>query len=313
MNKKIMRVRDNQFDQNTLEIVIRLSERCNYSCTYCNSHNNTEQFHDYTYIIDYLDRILSECSDRKIVLYFHGGEPTIVPKFKEILFFIYEKYKNVHMDIQTNTSQSLNWFKQLIPIKDNIQFLASYQHHQNKDHEKYIEKLEFLLDNGMLGESSFMLEQTNTSEIIEVIKKLQNNDKLCDFIDYNYVNHEYNPAYKEVEDYMLDMSRRSVQIVDVEYNDGSEELLPINEITNQQNNFNLYKCTAGHNRIIVDINGDVFYCVSHKAKGSKPVCNIYKENKIKEIISKKYIYCTYGVCSCELWLEKVHRDYGKHK
>jgi alpha-tubulin suppressor-like RCC1 family protein len=74
--------------------------------------------------------------------------------------------------------------------------------------------------------------------------------------------------------------------------------------SNKLDNFQMFKCTAGKNNLIINTNGDVYSCMSHKAKGN-PDYNIYKNNKINKSINGPGVLCTFSRCLCEIYLPKV--------
>jgi MoaA/NifB/PqqE/SkfB family radical SAM enzyme len=71
--------------QNSIKIEWNLGKRCNYDCSYCPSeiHDNTSQHTDIAIFKSAVDKLMS--LGKPIRLSFTGGEPTVHPKFKELI------------------------------------------------------------------------------------------------------------------------------------------------------------------------------------------------------------------------------------
>jgi MoaA/NifB/PqqE/SkfB family radical SAM enzyme len=151
-----------------------------------------------------------------------------------------------------------------------------------------------------------MLEVGNETSVIGLIKKLIN-DGHGKYLDYNYVDGKYNNKYQEIDN-IIDKST-VVALLDVEYNNKTNKTLSRVELLNNKfNDFTMYKCSAGRNNLVININGDVYYCMAHK-NHADPVFNIYKNNKMQEISNNRWVVCNYGKCFCEVYLEKRRWDY----
>lgn len=298
------------FNDKAIGLTIRFSNRCNYSCDYCHYHDNSEPFQSEEYYINYINLILKEMKEKEEVrIYVHGGEPTIVPGFinivKEML-----KYKNVKdIIVQTNTSLPISYFNKFVEIYDNrLNFSCSYQHHMNTDFDKYYEKIQLLLKHNLLYLVNVSLESSNSKDIQKKIKIFNSNEKLYGKIIYNFIEWDNNnfEKYDDVKD-IIEKSffEDKEYAVEIFFNDGSsEKFINYNELRLAgYNRFKNYTCTAGNKNLVFQPNGDVFYCLSHEAAGN-PCSNIFTNNKINEIINRNVILCRFSKCDCELWLEK---------
>ena len=70
------------------QILWDITRRCNYDCTYCwpSVHNNIEPHHEYEKIIETIDKAVDEWSEQDTIRWnFGGGEPTMHPRFMDIL------------------------------------------------------------------------------------------------------------------------------------------------------------------------------------------------------------------------------------
>lgn len=70
---------------NAIKVEWNLGKRCNYDCSYCPSevHDSTSPHRGWTNLQDTVDRLTS--LGKPIRLSFTGGEPTVHPKFKELI------------------------------------------------------------------------------------------------------------------------------------------------------------------------------------------------------------------------------------
>jgi len=298
---------------NIIAVTLRFSDRCNYKCSYCTYHDNSLPFESLDYYFNYVDQVFNNLKHKdEIHVYIHGGEPTIIPNFKKIIQHILS-YKNVeNIIIQTNTSQPLSYFKDFVELNSKVDFSCSYQHHMNSDFEIYYQKVKYLRDNNLLYVINLSLEDNNIPEICEIIKRI--NVEFNEHVLYNYIKFKNNvyEQYKSVW-YILE----EVHITDKEYavevffdNASSKRYLDYNTL--RQDGYTSYKyftCTAGNKNLVIQPNGDVFYCLSDEMFG-KPTCNIFTNNQINEI-SQKNIICMFNKCVCELWLEKKSLFYKK--
>ena len=71
--------------QNSVKVEWNLGKRCNYDCSYCPSsiHDNTSAHTDIEVLKATVDKLMT--LGKPIRLSFTGGEPTVHPKFKELL------------------------------------------------------------------------------------------------------------------------------------------------------------------------------------------------------------------------------------
>lgn len=306
--KDVVEFQDVEPSTDTLDVVIRLSNRCNFSCNYCPYYDNTERFYDIDHMKGLFEGILNETSDRKVMFYLHGGEPTIVPHLQQILSDILSQYsdRDITFEIQTNTSQHIKWFEKLKHLKNNIKFICSYQHHQNKSFEKWLAKVKFLHNTGLLHQIDFMLEEDDVDTIKSHLRTIKSDKALSNVTTLHYINYEVNDEYSDV----IDMFKRDdLNMYKVKYRDGRTEIVEKNTVHERGlDSFKLFRCAAGRNNLVVDVNGDVWYCLGHKGFGNNinkdtPACNVFTNNKIKKMTSKDCI-CLWSKCLCELWLKK---------
>ena len=172
LKPKILKVRGVNYitDQEPYEVTIRLTNNCNFSCSYCGYYDNhksneTKQllsdqietlqqfiinlvynFKSYVFTdkVPYMNHRGTPLDDFRPALkfYIHGGEPTIHANFFPIIELIDQLSEKFIFDytinVQTNASQKDKFFKKLDTLiidrpnlSRNLKFIASFQEHQN--------------------------------------------------------------------------------------------------------------------------------------------------------------------------------------
>jgi len=109
------------------QILWDITRRCNYNCDYCwpSVHNNTEEHHDYTKIIETIDKAIDTWSNGSSIRWnFGGGEPTMNPKFLDILKHL--KERNQWVLITTNGSRSRKYWKEASTYINSINMSAHF-------------------------------------------------------------------------------------------------------------------------------------------------------------------------------------------
>jgi organic radical activating enzyme len=114
--KKIIPISVVAATQSNIKMITwKLGNKCNYECHYCLPHNRAGNekwlsFEQYISIADsYID--LAEKNNKKIWFEITGGEPTVCPKFEDILAHI--KNRGHFVAIISNGSRTLRWWEEI--------------------------------------------------------------------------------------------------------------------------------------------------------------------------------------------------------
>lgn len=104
-----------------------LSSRCNYDCMYCPSelHDSTSKFLDLDTLKIAWKKIYSESLYLKLKyrISFTGGEITANKNFLPFVQWIRKNYSDIQrIDVTTNGSASINYYKKLSAIVESISF-----------------------------------------------------------------------------------------------------------------------------------------------------------------------------------------------
>jgi organic radical activating enzyme len=88
-----------------------ITNKCNFSCTYCHpfNHEGSSKLFDIEVYKKFVTKVLTQIGDKQLVISFTGGEPTAMPWFDQFVDFLLEN--NVKMGITSNGSKSIKWWK----------------------------------------------------------------------------------------------------------------------------------------------------------------------------------------------------------
>ena len=301
-----------------LNITLRLSDKCNFSCEYCNYYDNSKKhipLEDLKKIIDELHKV----HYKKINWYIHGGEPTVYPNFIEAMLYILDS-KEIENDIEVQTNSSyknLDKFKPL--IGKNIKFVCSYQNHQNNP-EQFKRFCSFMLENGLFAGTDLILENFGTENEQENIIDIY--DWLIEQ-KYKY-NLPFNVQTNTVDGVSLDTlpeiykerfsNKNHSELIKIEYMDGTEEIHDYDTFTSTgKNTFKLMKCNVGLQSIIIDTTESeikLYKCFSDILYDKKkPFLKLKPEEfniqRIKSIF--RQTVCIHPKCICEIFIPKFDR------
>ena len=109
------------------QILWDITRRCNYDCDYCwpSVHNNKEAHHDYEKIIETIDKAIDSWSKGETIRWnFGGGEPTMNPKFLDILKHL--KSRNQWVLVTTNGSRSTKYWTEASQYINSVNMSAHF-------------------------------------------------------------------------------------------------------------------------------------------------------------------------------------------
>ena len=297
-----------------ITVQMYITRRCNHTCPYCTHMDNTEKFKTFEEYIELMDLIYDAVGEKDLIDFsFFGGEPTIVPRFNEIIDYILSKWDNTYVTLTTNASMSIEWWKTLEKWKGRIHCFISYQHNSNKQRplEVYIEKMKYLDSIGFTYYISVMLENECEDEIKEVIKRFVTIPEISKYLTYASIDftgvtekyagieelfHHIDYQVFEEQDFALELTLKNGEIIHV------NDHMPFKIY--QLNKFKYFKCQVGHEHILLDSNGDIYVCLSHILSDQAPIGNVYTKNVLNELAFGDGRICTFDECVSELWIEK---------
>lgn len=134
---KIQQERDKTFF-----VTWTLHDFCNFKCSYCppGLNEGNRRHVTFEHVKKFFSVLKSKLEpDRKIIVAFSGGEPTLHPEFMEIAKYLCEN--GVEVTMTSNGGKGLDWWKEIEPY---IAHLVISYHPEFSKFEKIYEKVEFL-------------------------------------------------------------------------------------------------------------------------------------------------------------------------
>jgi len=122
MYENVIRIERNTQRKFTL-VEWTLGNKCTFACSYCPDilHDGTAGWHDQKKLTDFLD----VCYDhyhtkmgRELIVQYTGGEPTVYPKFKQLIN--YAKERGIMQSMISNGSRTHRFWKEVAPVFDKI-------------------------------------------------------------------------------------------------------------------------------------------------------------------------------------------------
>jgi organic radical activating enzyme len=150
-----------------------LGNKCTFACSYCPEilHDGSAGWHDHQKVVSFLD----ECYDhyhtklgREVIVQYTGGEPTVYPKFKQLIN--YAKERGVMQSMISNGSRTLRFWREVAPVFDKIHL--SY-HGEFADPEHTIEVAKIISETTDLHVNMLMIPN-RFDELLSIATRIRN-------------------------------------------------------------------------------------------------------------------------------------------
>jgi sulfatase maturation enzyme AslB (radical SAM superfamily) len=247
---------------NTLEIALVLTQKCNIKCWYCywNEEKDIRETveHDFDKVIEFI-----KLHERKnLAFQFYGGEPTIHPKLIEYTDRLKKEFVDVELSLFTNLLKSKEYFSQ---FNKYINFRINCSFHTDwiPDIDKWFEKVYLLKYSSIY----LILQENNFDKI-----------KKAYFENVNKKTVWVCPIYQ-------------ILGTDVYYK--MKETFPKEHI--HEHSFGEYKNLMCKPGFIIRENGDIMRCWAQMGQRYK-IFNLYTD-PIKHI--PDWTICGFSTCFCE--------------
>lgn len=316
----------NYNQERLLNITFRVNDVCNLKCDYCHWHSYINyELTDIKTSIDNLYKYLMYRDIKRYTLYFHGGEPSYHPKIIEILKYFRDKDKEyeivAEIEVQTNFSLSKNHYIKILKLVDYLSISLHYKELlKTNTFDIFNSNLQLLTNKNLLN-FDIMLENVDDlpafykyikETILPVARLAKQSEMIYGFFEYQLAESTLISHKKFYDDYNISNSK---------YSYGNEKE-STNELFMSETNFIGYKCDAGKNDLIINGNGDVFYCASHLTTNLNekqglsfsgkvdPICSLLDEKSIKKlvIISKIGVKCQWNTCCGDFYIPRTKDD-----
>jgi MoaA/NifB/PqqE/SkfB family radical SAM enzyme len=269
-----------------LKITLKPSFRCNQNCWFCEEYDNAASDWseaDCELVLSSLDDILGEYRDKKVFIYFYGGEPTLSKNWENIQYAIVKNHPGNELFIQTQTNMSINrkrlggFLKKINSIKSakhTIDICSSY-HLQKQRVEIFKEKMAICEQYDALGLCFFNTDYLNEEQFLNEFyylcehypekmklrfteigdgvdtkleaKKYPKTDNLEAF-EFNYFMKKYPQLNKYFEQgFNFDVDGKIMNFSEVNAN-------------NIHKKFKLMRCECGSKNLVIDHNLMTYQC-----------------------------------------------------
>jgi len=126
------------------QILWDLGRKCNYDCSYCwtSVHNRTDDHKDYELLIQTIDTLVEKWAYYEPIRWnFGGGEPTLHPKFLDVLKHL--KDKNQWTMVTSNGTRDYKYWGEAVKYLNSINLSAHFDGLQDeKDEDRFVKNIE---------------------------------------------------------------------------------------------------------------------------------------------------------------------------
>lgn len=288
---------ENRWDhKNSLKVEWNLGKRCNYDCSYCPSsiHDNSSPHTDIELLKQTVDKLFS--IGKPLRISFTGGEPTVHPKFEDLLAYIKDKGPE-YISVTTNGTRNNKYYESL-PV-NNIVFSMHFEDPWERVAETIVLfslfnwKYDAHIQVNLMAHHLHMDEVRKCSEYLEknkipyVVRRLRWTEGDHDVFDDNRYT-------KEDLEWVLSKDAQVKPNTFIHYSDNREmKILHSNDVIKLHlNQFKGFTCNAGLESLMINWDGEVSRATC-RVGGS--LGNIYTGTFV---IPTEPVTCTRNFCTC---------------
>ena len=264
-----------------VEVGWDITQRCNYSCSYCASYDNTQPFsfktlEEYTEAFDYLSDYFGNMAIKVDIL---GGEPTLFKPWYELMNRLVER--NFIPKVTTNLSVPVETYVEKLSSELPPFVVASF-HPEFADLDKFCYNATKLKQKNFLKGISLLGDPNHWDRTLVVYNRLK---EIMPDLLLTKIKNEFTSGYSITDDFVnytedqlkyFGKNPITDKKYTIEFEDGSVEHPSISEIRYKYSNFKGMKCAVGKYRLHINPDGDVYpsACLGNYPRAK--MGNIYK-------------------------------------
>lgn len=244
-----------------------LGNTCNYACSYCPSglHDSSKAWPSLETIKNFIVKVKNHYLDKNIYFEFTGGEVTMYKHFIDVCKFCSEL--GIKVGLISNGSRTIRYWEENKQYFDHV-CLSYHPEFANDEHFLDVVKL---LHKDVRTHVNIMMSPEKFEHCAEVAHKVKDLGDLSMALqplihDFGDTLYDYTPEQKEVFDKQhelitrhikwtksFDYYRGAMKMVD---EDGESQISSAHRfINNSTNDWSGWKCYAGVEQLIVDMDG----------------------------------------------------------
>jgi hypothetical protein len=294
--------------KNTVVINWCLTDVCNYKCHYCLHSLNCGEigFPNVVDVLSFCRKIIDVTYPKKIYFEFTGGEVTLW-KYLPLVIDNIKQYSNVSVGIISNSSRSLSWWSLM---RDKLDHVCLSFHPSFADRDHYI-KVVKLLSNHLRIHTNFMMDP----DYFDICKDLA--FEMATTVPN--ISMALQPLLVDFKDELYDYSKDQIEIIDRQYElygslvkwtrswdvyRGAMKMISDKKtimtsaqrfISDKTNKWKGWKCWAGVEQMVVDLNGNVWrgWCKEGGSLGNISSVIDYETKPI--ICNRDYCHCNFDI------------------
>lgn len=278
--------------QNSIKVEWNLGKRCNYDCSYCPSsiHDNTSSHTDIEILKEAVDKLVS--LGKPIRLSFTGGEPTVHPKFKELIQYC--KHVGVSwISVTTNGTLPYEFYASL-PV-DQYVFSIHFEYDWQRV-SKTLRKLADLTKIALIGQ---IMAHHDYMHMVMLVRTILNNEGVPSTvrrIRWTEGDHDLFDDLRYNPDDLAWIKEQEATVPGncvIDKGTIGEQVIHANDVIKLHlNKYKDWTCNAGIESLMINWDGDV-HRATCRVGGS--LGNIYQRTFMQPV---EPVACDRNFCTC---------------
>ena len=303
-------------DHETFFVTWSLHNLCNYRCVYCppNLNNGTTDNVSLKDVQNFYYSLKPHVNNKKIIIAFSGGEPTMHPEFIKMIKFLSENGCEICMT--SNGSRQLDWWLEAEPYIDHL--VISY-HPQWCKEGKLKQVIDFLYQTTWVNLDLMMIPEF-WDKAINFGEYFKNKENIA--VTYLPIQQDFGHGSKGLITYSNDQLEflknppnywgtfnpveaklskcRGFFGKGLRYVEDEAGIAPLdykNIIANDLNRFYGYECYLGQESLIIEVNGDIYNAYCHTGG----IVGNIKDQTLN--LKPQITICKHEICACSVDIE----------